>query len=282
MSEELVVTLDRHTMDALEAAKHVSSEGAEYWLGREIRPLLGYKRWENFGAAIERAREAMRGSGIDPSQQILETTKLVRRGIGAAQPSADYFLSRGATYLIAMNSDPSKPEVSNAQTYFASQARNAELADHSAADLKRLKNRDRVKDAVKRVNDVAKDVGVTRYGLFTDAGWKGFYGMSVKQVAELKGLPEGEHIFDRAGNLELTGNAFRMELTAESLAQQPSGGEARAIRVNREIGERVRKTMVDEIGHGPEKLALEAETIKAVKARLARRPEKALTHRAEE
>ena len=64
-----------------------------------------------------------------------------------------------------------------------------------------------------------------------------------------------------------------MELTAERLAQNPGGGEDRAIRMNREIGQRVRQTMEAEIGHGPERLPLESEPIRAVEARLLGKPE---------
>ena len=44
-------------------------------------------------------------------------------------------------------------------------------------------------------------------------------------------------------------------------------GEAHAIKTNREVGRRVRQTMLDEVGYGPEKLPLEKEPIKAVVAR---------------
>lgn len=237
-------------------------------MGRELMSILQYASWRNFRPAIARAVDAMRENGIDPSHQVAFTRIPIKGGKGAVQHAEDAFLTRGAAYLIAMNGDPAKPEVAAAQVYFAEQTRANELAEMLDADAKRLRNRDRVTEAFKRSNAAAKDVGVTRYGLFNDAGSRGFYGMSAKEVAAKKGLPEGELLYDRAGNLELTGNAFRMELAAERLSQSFISGEDHAIKVNREVGEKVRATMKAELGHGPEDLPLEPEPIKTVKKRL--------------
>lgn len=277
MSDNALAVTHSPTMQRLEAIRRTTEGGVEFWRARELYSVLGYESWGKFEPVISRASEALTHNGEDPSHHIARTGKMVQLGSGAQRATLDYFLTRAACYLITMNGDGGKPEIASAQGYFAIQTRRAEIAQQGDADLKRLRNRDRVKDAVKRVNDVAKDAGVTRYGLFTDAGWRGFYGMSVKEVASMKGLPDGENIYDHAGNLELTGNAFRMELTAERLAQEPGGGEERAIKLNREIGQRVRQTMVVEIGHGPEDLPLESEPIKAVEARLLGKPTPKLT-----
>lgn len=54
---------------------------------------------------------------------------MVDIGSGAKRETDDWFLSRYAAYLIAMNSDTSKPEVGAAQTYFTVQTRRQELQD---------------------------------------------------------------------------------------------------------------------------------------------------------
>ena len=36
--------------------RHVANQGEEYWLARELMELLGYKKWERFVDAIDRAK----------------------------------------------------------------------------------------------------------------------------------------------------------------------------------------------------------------------------------
>lgn len=82
----------------------------------------------------ERAAESMRKNGTNPSQHVLQTKKKIERGNGAIYEGRDYFLSRGACYLIAMNGDPSKEEISGAQAYFAIQTRRMEQRDRAIED----------------------------------------------------------------------------------------------------------------------------------------------------
>ncbi len=41
-----------------------ASSNVEFWYARELMPLLGYERWENFDKAISRAIESCETSGI--------------------------------------------------------------------------------------------------------------------------------------------------------------------------------------------------------------------------
>lgn len=49
----------------------------EFWYARDLMPLLGYERWENFDKAIGRAVESCRTSGIEVSDHFREVTKMV-------------------------------------------------------------------------------------------------------------------------------------------------------------------------------------------------------------
>ena len=123
-----------NTIAKLEAVKRVSKTGVDYWTAREINDLLGYPTWREFDAVVDRARDSLTASGIDPSQQIVLTHKLMEVGGGAKLKGDDYFLTRGACRLIAMNGDPAKPEIAAAQAYFVVQTHRMEQEDSIRAD----------------------------------------------------------------------------------------------------------------------------------------------------
>jgi DNA-damage-inducible protein D len=260
-------------MDALERAKHTSPEGVEFWLAREVCPILGYTEWRNFEDVMDRASDSLKTNGVDPSHHFVGTTKMVGLGSGSQRQVNDHFLSRAACYLVAMNGDPSKPEVAAAQAYFAIQTRRMEVADSLSADEERLRLREKVKKSHKRVSGVAQEAGVRSHmqGIFHDARYQGLYGMSLADLKLVKGLKESEQVFDRAGPLELSANDFQMNLAADVIAKERVRGEQPAIRRNKEIASQVRQTIRASGATLPENLPLEPP-IKEVEKRLGNKP----------
>jgi DNA-damage-inducible protein D len=180
--------------------------GVSYWLAREIAPALGYPVWAKFTPVIERAMAACAGVQIDPDKHFVRTGKLMEVGGGAQLTGEDYFLSRPAASLTAMNGDPSKPEIAGAQAYFTVQTRRMEVEDQKSQDMKRLEAREKVTAAVKRVSGVAKAAGVRNdmQGVFHDQRWLGLYGKSAADVKVEKGLKPKDNLFDRAGPIGLS------------------------------------------------------------------------------
>lgn len=255
------------TMDRLERAKKTSSTGQDYWLAREINELLGYPNWREFEHVIARAKDSFAANGLDPSHQIVLTHKLMEVGKGAKIRGDDYFLSRAACYLIALNGDPSKPEIAAAQAYFVVQTRRQEIEDK---DEKRLKLREKVSQAHRLVSGVAQEAGVrsSMQGVFHDARVQGLYGMSLKNLKIKKGLGEKEQLFDRAGALELSANEFQMNLAAAVISEEKIKGERRAINKNLDVAKHVRRAMADSGKMMPETLPLE-RPIKEIKKKLS-------------
>ncbi len=124
-----------------EQIKHFDSSGKEYWLARELQPLLGYRQWRQFEDCLERAKLACRNSGAQVNDHFADARKMIKAGKGATRELQDYQLSRYGCYLTAMNGDPRKIEIATAQTYFAVKTREAEIilpAQAKELELKKL------------------------------------------------------------------------------------------------------------------------------------------------
>lgn len=132
------------TASPFDRIRHARPDGSEYWSARELMPLLGYDRWENFEAAIERAWTSAAAQGFDPADLFRGITKK-----GAGRPQRDCEMARFACYLVALNGDPRKPEVAGAQSYFIVRTREAETRLVTSMDLTTLDGISAILDAGK-------------------------------------------------------------------------------------------------------------------------------------
>jgi DNA-damage-inducible protein D len=257
------------TMDSLEAVKHKTADGKDFWRAREINVILGYPTWREFEGVIERAQTACAVANIPPANHFVLTHNMMEVGRGAQRQGDDFFLSRAGCYFIAMNGLPSKPAIAAAQAYFAIQTRRMEIADKRVADQKRLEMRDKVTASFKKISAVAQDAGVVRQAIFHDARYRGLYGMPLRDVKRKKGVSDKENLLDRAGALELSANDFQMLMAADIIATKGIRGESAATAVNQRVGAEVRTTMLKEGATLPENLPVEPP-IAVVRKRLAK------------
>ena len=120
-----------------------------------------------------------------------------------------------------------------------------------------------MKDHNKRLFKTAKSIGVSHFGLFNDAGYKGLYGASLSEVEQKKRIKKGE-LLDMAGSTELAANLFRITQTDEKLKKDKISGDRDASRTHFMVGGKVRQTIKDIGGVLPEHLPTE-RNIKLVK-----------------
>lgn len=264
---------------SFESLRQVNGFGAEYWSARDLQSLLGYSQWRRFEQAIERAISSCRESGNPPEHHFANAGKPIPGGKGAVQVVSDFHLSRFACYLIAQNGDPRKPEIAQAQHYFAVQTRRQELSDQAAADQERLELRKQTSEEFKALSGAARQAGVQSrmFGVFHDAGYKGLYnGLGNAAIKTKKGIPAKENLMDRMNATELAANQFRMTQTRDKLASEGIHNQHQAIKTHETVGKEVREAIQRIGGTLPEHIA-PAEHIKEVEKRLkATQPKLAL------
>jgi DNA-damage-inducible protein D len=253
MSGGEIERADHVTFDSL---RHVDDNGAEYWLARELMPLLEYGTWDKFKRVIQKAMTAAEQADHPASDHFSRMGKMVEIGSGAHREKEDYLLSRYACYLIVQNGDPSKPVIANGQTYFAIQTRRQELADDAAfrqlsEDQKRVYLRGEVREHNKQLVETAQQAGVEApvdFAVFQDHGYRGLYGgLGARDIHRRKGLKKSQQILDHMGSTELAANLFRATQTEEKLRRDEVTSKDAANETHYEVGRRVRRT-IEEIG----------------------------------
>lgn len=247
----------------------VDDSDVEYWLARELMPLLGYERWENFEKAIQRSMESCEVSGIMVSDHFREVTKMVLLGSGAKRKIKDYMLTRYACYLIAQNGDPKKEEIAFAQSYFAVQTRKQELIEERIAYIERTEARGRLRESEKRLSQNIYERGVDDAG-FGRIRSKGdtalFGGHTTQDMKQRLGVKDNRPLADFLPTLTIAAKNLATEMTNYNVEEKDLRGEAAITTEHVQNNSSVR-SMLGERGIKPEQLP-PSEDIKKLERRV--------------
>ena len=260
-----------HEKPDFESIKHINEYGAEYWSARELMPLLGYQRWENFEKVIRKAIVSISNTQTDLNYWLLEVTKPIITGKGKTDYIKDYNLSRYACYVIAQNGDAKKAEIAAAQTYFAVQTRKQELLEQFeelTEDQKRLAIRRELKSHNKSLAEAAQNAGIAtsqEFATFQNYGYMGLYGgLTAQGIKQRKGLKKSQNILDHMGSTELAANLFRATQTDEKLRRENIQGKNEANKTHYVVGKKVRQTIAELGGTMPEDMPAPEKSIKQI------------------
>lgn len=260
--------LVKYSEQTFESIKHINDYGEEYWLARELQPVLEYAQWRRFSDAIERAKLACKNSGFTIEDHFAGVGKMVDIGSGAEREIDDVMLSRYACYLIVMNGDPRKEVIAVGQTYFAVKTRQQELIDNYeqlTEDQKRLAIRNEMIAHNKSLAEAAQMAGIEDprdYAIFQNKGYQGLYGgLGAKEIHARKGLKKSQKILDHMGSTELAANLFRATQTDEKLRRENIQGKQAAYDTHYEVGKKVRQTIKELGGTMPEDLPTPQKSI---------------------
>ena len=262
--------IKEYTEKVFEDIKHIDAKGNEYWLARELMPLLEYTLWQNFHRKIKVAMENCINSNSAISDHFIDANKMVDIGSNTKREIQDYKLSRYACYLIVLNCDPRKKIIALAKTYFAIQTRKQELSEKEYNELtedeKRLYRRNQARKGNYNLNKTAVNSGVKDLARFHNAGYKGLYnGETADDIFKRKKLRYREDILDNMGSEELADNIFRIAQTDAKLKRDNVDNEYTANSVHYEVGKKVRNTIKELGGIMPENLPTPNKSLKELK-----------------
>ena len=253
---------------SFESIKHIAENGSEFWLARELAPVLEYTQWRNFAKVIDKAILACKNSGYDTDQCFAEVSKTSKMPNGGVKQVIDYELTRYACYLIVQNGDPRKTVIALGQTYFAIQTRRQEVADYFNQldeENKRLVVRGDIKQWNQMLAEAAHNAGVItneEYATFQNSGYIGLYGgLTVAGIHNKKGLKQNDKILDFMSSTELIANLFRISQTDEKLKKDGISTADAANEVHFIVGSEVRSTIKRVGGTLPEDMPTPTRSI---------------------
>lgn len=207
---------------------HHDEAQVEYWLARELMPLLGYERWENFDKAITRAMESCETGGIAVADHFREVTKMVSLGSGSKRGVKDYMLTRYACYLIAQNGDPKKEKIAFAQSYFALQTRKQELIEERISLIERTQARDRLRESEKRLSQNIYERGVddAGFGRIRSKGDQALFGCyTTQEMKNRLGAKDNRPLADFLPALSIAAKNLAAEMTNYNVEEKDLQGE---------------------------------------------------------
>ena len=251
---------------------HISEDGAiEFWYARELQPLLGYSRWENFELVIKKAMISCENAGGNVNDHFRGVTKMIKLAKNAERGIKEYVLTRYACYLIAQNGDVRKDEIAFAQSYFAVQTRKQELIEDRIKLIERLNAREKLRESEKRLSQNIYERGVddAGFGRIRSKGDQALFGgFTTKDMKERLRVKENRPLADFLPTLTIAAKNLATEMTNYNVEQKELYGEAPITDEHVQNNSSVRE-MLGQRGIKPEDLP-PAEDLKKLERRVKR------------
>lgn len=198
----------------------------EFWSARDLMKSLWYKKWERFSLVIEKAKTNCENSDWKIEDNFLDEKEFFQEAGKTSKwwrPRENYFLTRYACYLIALNWDARLPEISLAKTYFASQTRKLELAEQEIENTKRLEARKKLAKSERQIEDTIYSRWIklpVEFATFKNKWIQALYWLSVKALKNRKWIPDKRALADFDTEVELKAKDFIYAVTDHNIKKK--------------------------------------------------------------
>jgi DNA-damage-inducible protein D len=237
-------------------------EELEFWEARALMSVLGYQTWRQFIEVIKKATVSCQSSGHNISDHFRQAEKRVALGPKTERLVDDFLLTRFACYLIAQNGDPRKPEIAVAQSYFAIQTRNQEIAMQRENEDKRLESRKKLRDTESKIESTVYTRGIklqSEFAIFKNKHVEALYGgIGVKVLKARRNIPDDRALADFDTDVELKAKDFALAITDHNIKKKNLYGKPQLEREVVENSQATRNTLLER-GIHPEALKPEED-----------------------
>lgn len=195
----------------------------EFWSARDLMIALWYKKWERFSLVIKKAKINCEISWWKIVDNFLDEKEFFQEAGKTPKwwrPRENYFLTRYACYLIALNWDARLYEISLAKTYFASQTRKLELAEHEIENNKRLEARKKLKKSESNIEETIYSRWIklpVEFATFKNKWIQALYWISIKSLKLKRWIPENRALADFDTEVELKTKDFIYAITDHNI-----------------------------------------------------------------
>ena len=218
--------LQKIAQETFEDIKIVDEDGFEFWSARDLMKTLGYKKWERFWLIIKKAKGNCLNSWRCVDENFIDEKEFFQEP-GKTQkwwrPRENYYLTRYACYLIAVNWDSRILEISLAKEYFISQTRKLELAEQEIEENKRLEARAKLKKSERQIEKTIFNRWIklpVEFATFKNKWIQALYNCSVKHLKKKRWIPENRALADFDNEVELKAKDFVYAMTDHNIKEK--------------------------------------------------------------